>query len=380
MASNTTDTGQQYPAPSSTMQYVSMPMAPDMTEMYSVMAENMDFQNEISSAQLELAQSQLEIAEDLHGKSQLFRPVEKKVLTAARVGYDPNFYAARERNAVIQANKQLAGQASRSAAARGISPSSPSTVAASIDYAGEMGRRAGEVSETSRESTAQQNIAAKTQAVGLGANIPSQVVSGYGTAIASAGRAGTIAGQAASQVANQMGIEQQMALQQQQLAAQTSYWNAQLGLQQQELAQREAQNTASNAFAREQSEAATEAAMWGAVPVVGPVIGAASGGSHICTELLRQGLVNETLYVLSCIFDDTLPRQVVDGYRLWAIHVAMAMRRSRLLTAIAKPLAIAYMSFAASRVVGSKPPLLGVIVYRVGAPLCNLIGYFVKRK
>ena len=359
---------------------IPMPAPPDMSEYYKVMAENQAYQNRIAGQQLDIAKRQLGIGEETYAKSKEYRPIEKDVIAQAQRGLDPSVYAARARAAILQ---QVAGgpqQLMAAQQARGVSPSSPAAVAALQRASRQTGEQIAGVSQAEKRRIEDLNMAMKGQAVGIGAKIPEQAVAGYSMAGHTAGQAGAIAQQAATALANQYATEQQTNMAYQQLAANTAMANAQLQLQYQGLQQQIAQSRAQQEWQEWQARQQTEQAKWGMVPIVGPIAYGVKEGTHICTELLRQGLVDENLYRLALCFDRTLPYETVQGYQRWALPVSRAMRRSRVLTALIRPLAVSYMTYAASSFLGLPRPLLGAVVYHVGAPICNLIGRICKFK
>lgn len=347
----------------------------DNSNYYNTMAENMAFQNKISQAQLEMAKRQQGIAEEMYARGKEFRPIEKEVTEAARRGLDPAFYAAKDRNAIIQAQAGTPQKLMAAAKSRGLSTSSPAAIAALQESARGTGEQAATATTAATDRIRDYNTAAKAQAMGLGANIPVQAAGAYGAAAGVAGAAGQVAHNAASALANQYATEQSFALQQYQIQANASLAQQQLALQQQQLQEQIRQRQAEIAWQEQLAKSQRDSQMWGMLPVVGPIIGGTVGkGTHICTELLRQGKVDQRLYNLALEFDTTLSFDTLDGYQWWALGVANKMKNSPVLTYIAGIFARAYMSYAASVRLGASKPLLGRLVYYVGAPICNLIG------
>lgn len=359
---------------------IPMPAAPDMTDYYNTMAENQQFQNEIAAQQLDIAERQQKIAEERYEFGKTFRPVEKSVIEQAERGLDPTFYSARQRNAVIQSAANADRNLAAANAARGVSPGSGQNVSGGVSLAFQRGGQMGAATTQERERIEGINLQKKQGVAAMGSVIPGQVVEGYGTAAGVAGQAGAVSGRAAAALANQYATEQQVAMQYQQLAAQTQFQNAQLALQGQGLQQQMSQNQQQLEMAEQQSKDQLDAAKWGAIPIVGPIVGATTGGTYICTELLRQKKVSVELYRLAIYFDEKLSHEMRDGYCRWAKAVAYAMYKSRLLTTLIRPLAIGYMSYAAARVLQAHTPLLGSLVYRVGGGLCYLIGRLFPRR
>ena len=347
---------------------------PDMSEYYDVMAKNQQFQNRISAEQLKMAQSQMGIGEEMYTRSKSYRPLEQSVIGEANRGLDPNFYAAKGRNAVIQASAETAKNTAKAMRSRGIDVSSPATVAALKAGSLATGEQAGKMSESEAQRIRDYNLATKAQAIGLGANIPAQSVSGYGQAGQVAGSAGQIAHNAASALAQQYATEQQNQMAYQQLALNQSLAQQQLSLQQAGLQESIRQGQMNIEWQEQQAKAANQQAMWGMLPVVGPLAYGAKQNTFICTELLRQGKISERLYLLALEFDRKLPLETIDGYQCWALGLSQLMAKSRFVSNVISSIAIPYMRYAATTELKQDRPLIGNIVYRIGAPICNVIG------
>lgn len=105
--------------------------------------------------------------------------------------------------------------------------------------------------------------------------------------------------------------------------------------------------------------------------------GGGGGASVICSELRRQGLMDDLIWAADERFGGLQTRAVRDGYRCWAQYIARGMKRSPLLTRIVARLAIpwayemAYLMGARSR--GS---LLGRALMFAGLPFCAVLGKF----
>jgi hypothetical protein len=104
--------------------------------------------------------------------------------------------------------------------------------------------------------------------------------------------------------------------------------------------------------------------------------GGSSGmfGSVLCTELNRQGLMPDDMYILDSMYGLTLPADVIYGYHFWAIPVARAMRKSRVLTCILRPFILAWGKEMQARMVGGKGSAFGRILLRLGVPFCRWLG------
>jgi hypothetical protein len=99
-------------------------------------------------------------------------------------------------------------------------------------------------------------------------------------------------------------------------------------------------------------------------------------GSVICTVLHDFGLMDDATFKADCEFGASLPPQTVRGYHRWAIPVAKAMRRSRLITALIEPVALSWASTMRARVEGrsSDERLFGRLLLRFGLPFCSWLG------
>jgi hypothetical protein len=100
-----------------------------------------------------------------------------------------------------------------------------------------------------------------------------------------------------------------------------------------------------------------------------------SGGTVICTELHRQGIMADAMYEADSAFGATLSREVMDGYQRWGVHVAAAMRRSKILTRLIAPIVLrwgAQMQFLFNG--QGKANLIGWLILRVGIPICGYLG------
>ena len=68
-----------------------------------------------------------------------------------------------------------------------------------------------------------------------------------------------------------------------------------------------------------------------------------------------------------------------DGYLLWAKPVSRLMRRSRVMTQIARPFAIAWAEEMAYRASGAgNGNVFGAIILITVAPVCTVIGRIIK--
>jgi len=113
--------------------------------------------------------------------------------------------------------------------------------------------------------------------------------------------------------------------------------------------------------------------------IVGRGDGSASAGNTrvICTELVRQGLMDASLQRLDVAF--TLKRlspATVRGYHVWAVPYVRWMRKSRLATALMRPVAT-WRALEIAYQLGerAKPHLRGKLVRSIMEPACRLIGH-----
>lgn len=101
-------------------------------------------------------------------------------------------------------------------------------------------------------------------------------------------------------------------------------------------------------------------------------------GKVLCTELHRQGLLNDEIYkadlIMGKYFSIYYP-SVVYGYHRWAKPVVGMMQKSKVLTYILKPFITAWakqMHYQVTR--KGRPSLIGKFLQMVGIPLCKYLG------
>ncbi len=102
-----------------------------------------------------------------------------------------------------------------------------------------------------------------------------------------------------------------------------------------------------------------------------------SGGglTAICTELHRQGLMDDATFEADERFGRQLPLEVIDGYHLWARPMVRVMRRSKLFTALIAPLALSWAREMKRRVTGEgEGSIVGSLLLRIGVPVCGWLG------
>lgn len=99
------------------------------------------------------------------------------------------------------------------------------------------------------------------------------------------------------------------------------------------------------------------------------------GGSVICTELRRRGLMDYRTYLADQEFGASLPADVVRGYHRWAKRFAWAMKRSDFLTKLIAPFALRWAREMRRRQYGDcKGSLIGKLFLVFGVPICGKIG------
>lgn len=97
-----------------------------------------------------------------------------------------------------------------------------------------------------------------------------------------------------------------------------------------------------------------------------------SDGTVICTELVRQGIVEKELAEHSTEFaENSLHKRVHMGYLWWGIPAARLMRKSKVATWFASKLMPAWVNATKG-----KFTLLGWACRIIGEPICYLIGLF----
>jgi hypothetical protein len=99
-------------------------------------------------------------------------------------------------------------------------------------------------------------------------------------------------------------------------------------------------------------------------------------GTVICTELHRQGLMPTETYLKDSVYGKTLPLEVISGYQFWAIPVVNLMKKSPIITAVIKPLALSW----AKHIADEKKSMFGYMCQIIGEPVCGLIGSIIKTR
>lgn len=111
---------------------------------------------------------------------------------------------------------------------------------------------------------------------------------------------------------------------------------------------------------------------------VGSAIGGLFGGSVVCTELLRQGLMSKELYISDVVYaSKKMNPTVLRGYRFWGIPLVRLMRKSKRVTKIAAFFAVSRAHYIAAISKKEFAPWradLGWAINLVGVPLCWMLG------
>ena len=93
------------------------------------------------------------------------------------------------------------------------------------------------------------------------------------------------------------------------------------------------------------------------------------GGTVICTELHRQGIMSDEMLDKDKAFGKKQDIETIAGYHTWGIPLASLMRKSKLTTWIITPIAMAW----AEDMAGGKNRL-GRFLNKIGIPICRFIG------
>jgi hypothetical protein len=100
-----------------------------------------------------------------------------------------------------------------------------------------------------------------------------------------------------------------------------------------------------------------------------------NGGTVICTELHRQGYISDDFYRAEAKYGYSLPTEIMEGYRSWAMPIVGWMKKSKVITqlvrVISKPI-LNEMAHRANKVY--EPSLIGSVVLSIALPVCFLIG------
>ena len=94
-------------------------------------------------------------------------------------------------------------------------------------------------------------------------------------------------------------------------------------------------------------------------------------GTVICSELYRQGLMDDETYQKDAEFGRKQDLETMVGYHSFGVPLAAAMRKSKLITWMVRPFALAW----AENMAGGNN-LLGAFLNKIGVPICRMIGRF----
>lgn len=114
--------------------------------------------------------------------------------------------------------------------------------------------------------------------------------------------------------------------------------------------------------------------------VVGGIAGAISGGSVICSELNRQGLIDDyqlvmhNYYRIKFVSDKTY-----NGYLILAKPIVRLMKKSKLATKIVSRIVNYWSGFAMSKINNSGSSLIGRVINYFGTLICNFVFEFRTR-
>ncbi len=100
--------------------------------------------------------------------------------------------------------------------------------------------------------------------------------------------------------------------------------------------------------------------------------GGGGGGKVLCTELNRQGFLPDHILAADLECAKNISAEVKEGYWLWAKPLVEVMKRSELVTAMLRPFITAWAYQMAYKMgVVTKPNRLGVVLEKIGIPICR---------
>ena len=97
--------------------------------------------------------------------------------------------------------------------------------------------------------------------------------------------------------------------------------------------------------------------------------------SVICTELVRQGMLDPELYAAGEDHFRKIPENTKIGYWSWAVHVVSLMRRHEMLCWLLLPV----VQSRYEMITTGRFKILGAATIYLGQPICWLIGSVIKR-
>lgn len=110
--------------------------------------------------------------------------------------------------------------------------------------------------------------------------------------------------------------------------------------------------------------------------LVGVAVDVVSDASVICTELNRQGYIDdETLRLDHLHCQQNIDQNTYNGYRLWADVLVKKMKKYKIITQLIRPFACSWANEMASRMDTSrKGNILGKLLLLIGVPICRKLG------
>jgi hypothetical protein len=103
--------------------------------------------------------------------------------------------------------------------------------------------------------------------------------------------------------------------------------------------------------------------------------GGDSSGTVICTELHRQGLIPTDFYHAEAKYGYSLPIEIMDGYRVWAMPLVRLMKKSGIFTGIVHFFAQPVLNEMAHRADKAyKTSFKGSVMLSMALPVCLVIG------
>ena len=103
-----------------------------------------------------------------------------------------------------------------------------------------------------------------------------------------------------------------------------------------------------------------------------------TGGTVICTELYKQGLLDEKTYKADSAYGSLLDDDILIGYKVWGQVVARLMSKSKVFTRIVSIFAIPWAKEMAFQIgVLDEGSWLGRIMNKIGIPICRFIGRLI---
>lgn len=100
-----------------------------------------------------------------------------------------------------------------------------------------------------------------------------------------------------------------------------------------------------------------------------------TGVSVVCSELNRQGLLDDVTWEADCYYAKQIPPEAIRGYHIVAKPIVKAMQRWSWATSLAYPIAAPWAQAMRHRVRGDCPDtFIGRMLLKFGVPLMSFIG------